>query len=175
MMITRLVLKTPGTPGWGILKSLSYQARFLSISSTLKSDTSEKKKGFLDKYMGPESSIASKNSKISRWSMFVPAFATHICLGAPYGWSAVSSSLAKEYGFVVSSSADWALDLCTYPMSMMIASGGICAALFGKWTMKVGTRRSMVTGGVLFGSAFGLTALGVSMHSLPLMYAGNSK
>ena len=41
--------------------------------------------------------------------------------------------------------------------------------------MKVGTRRSMVTGGVLFGSAFGLTALGVSMHSLPLMYAGNSK
>ena len=33
----------------------------------------------------------------------------------------------------------------------------------------------MVTGGVLFGSAFGLTALGVSMHSLPLMYAGNSK
>jgi len=173
MMITRLVLKTPGTPGWGILKSLSYQARFLSIGSTLKSDTSEKKKGFLDKYMGPESSIASKDSKISRWSMFVPAFATHICLGAPYGWSAVSSSLAKEYGFVVSSSADWALDLCTYPMSMMIASGGICAALFGKWTMKVGTRRSMVTGGVLFGSAFGLTALGVSMHSLPLMYAGN--
>ena len=57
MMITRLVLKTPGTPGWGILKSLSFQARFLSIGSTLKSDTSEKKKGFLDKYMGPESSI----------------------------------------------------------------------------------------------------------------------
>ena len=41
--------------------------------------------------------------------------------------------------------------------------------------MKVGTRRSMVTGGALFGSAFGLTALGVSMHSLPLMYAGNCK
>ena len=57
MMITPLILKAPGAPACGILKSLSYQARFLSIGSTLKSDTSEKKKGFLDKYMGPESSI----------------------------------------------------------------------------------------------------------------------
>ena len=90
------------------------------------------------------------------------------------GWSAVSANLSKEYGFVVSSSADWGLDLCTYPMSIMIASGGICAALFGKWTMKVGTRFSMTCGGALFGSAFALTALGVQMHSLPMVYAGNS-
>ena len=41
--------------------------------------------------------------------------------------------------------------------------------------MKVGTRKAMVCGGTLFGSAFGLTALGVSMHSLPLIYAGNGK
>ena len=47
------------------------------------------------------------------------------------------------------------------------------ALLIGKWTMKVGTRKAMVTGGALYGSAFGLTALGVSMHSLPMMYAGN--
>ena len=39
--------------------------------------------------------------------------------------------------------------------------------------MKVGTRKSMVVGGTLFGTAFGLTALGVSMHSLPLMYTAN--
>ena len=36
------------------------------------------------------------------------------------GWSAVSANLSKEYGFVVSSSADWGLDLCTYPMSIMV-------------------------------------------------------
>ena len=39
--------------------------------------------------------------------------------------------------------------------------------------MKVGLRRSMVTGAALFGTAWGLTALGVSMHNLPLLYAGN--
>ena len=58
-------------------------------------------------------------------------------------------------------------------MSIMIAAGGIGAAALGKWTMKVGIRRSMVTGGALFGTAWGITALGVSMHSLPLVYAGN--
>ena len=57
--------------------------------------------------------------------MFVPAFATHICLGAPYGWSAISSNLSKELGFVASASADWTLDLCTYPMSIMIAAGKV--------------------------------------------------
>ena len=32
----------------------------------------------------------------------------------------MSANLSKEYGFVVSSSADWGLDLCTYPMSIMV-------------------------------------------------------
>jgi hypothetical protein len=41
--------------------------------------------------------------------------------------------------------------------------------------MKVGLRRSIVTGGTLLGTAWGLTALGVSMHNLPLLYAGNCK
>ena len=46
-------------------------------------------------------------------------------------------TVIRENGFVCSAASDWALDLATYPMSMMIAAGGISAALFGKWTMKV--------------------------------------
>ena len=55
----------------------------------------------------------------------------------------MSANLSKEYGFVVSSSADWGLDLCTYPMSIMIASGGICAVAlagkFKKWSKNLGS------------------------------------
>ena len=58
---------------------------------------------------------------------------------------------------------------------LQIASGGICAALFGKWTMKVGTRYSMFLGGALFGTAFATAGAGVAMHSLPLLYFGNCK
>ena len=57
-------------------------SRYLSSSSALRSsnDGEAKKGGFLS----PESSIASPSFK-NRWGMFVPAFATHVCLGAPYG------------------------------------------------------------------------------------------
>ena len=75
--------------------------------------------------------------KTNRWSMLLPAVATHISLGAPYGWSAISAQLTRENGLVTSAASDWALDLASYPMSVMIAAGGISAALMGKWTIKV--------------------------------------
>ena len=62
----------------------------------------------------------SSFSPTTRWSMLVPAFLTHACLGAPYGWSAVTSALTREQGVVVSAAGDWGLDLATYPMTIMI-------------------------------------------------------
>jgi len=105
--------------------------------------------------------------------MFLPAFLTHVSLGAPYGWSAISASIARDHGFVVSAASDWTLELATYPMSIIMAAGGVSAALVGKWTLEVGVRKAMAVGGMLFGAGFFLTAAGVQAHSLPLMYAGN--
>ncbi len=83
------------------------------------SDTkSEESKSPFPKFLSPESAVGTAST--NRWGMFAPAFATHVCLGAPYGWSAISSQLARESGIVASSSADWALDMCTYPMSVMV-------------------------------------------------------
>jgi len=130
---------------------------------------SEEGKGGL---FAPDAAV-DKSGKANRWSMFVPAFVTHVCLGAPYGWSAISGTLAREYGFVAASAGDWALSSATYPMSIMIAVGGLSAAALGKWSMKVGTRATMMLGGALFGTAFAVSGAGVAMHSLPLLYAGN--
>ena len=68
----------------------------------------------------PDAAV-DKSGKANRWSMFVPAFVTHVCLGAPYGWSAISGTLAREYGFVAASAGDWALSSATYPMSIMVS------------------------------------------------------
>ena len=38
---------------------------------------------------------------------------------------------------VAPAAQDWSLDLVTYPMSIMLAAGGISAAVVGKWTLKV--------------------------------------
>ena len=41
--------------------------------------------------------------------------------------------------------------------------------------MKVGTRAALMVGGSIYGSAWVITGLGVEMHSLPLVYLGNSE
>ena len=74
---------------------------------------------------------------------------------------------------VTSAAGDWSLDFATYPMSMMIAGGGIAAAILGSVAGKIGIRKSMAMGSVLYGSGFGLAATGVATHNLPLLYAGN--
>jgi len=135
------------------------------------SDISDKKGGILDRLFGLESNTAKEGT--NRWTMFIPAFCTHVCLGAPYGWSAISAQLTRENGLVTSAASDWALDLASYPMSVMIAAGGISAALMGKWTIKAGVRKALACGGLLYGTGFGVAALGVSSHNIGLMYFGN--
>ena len=70
---------------------------------------------------------------------------------------------------------DWALPACTYPMSIMIAAGGISAALLGKWTMKVGHRRSIATGGAIYGLGWLVVAGGVHQHRDELYKDGSSR
>ena len=93
-----------------IWKGLGTNLRSLSSSSG-------DRKGFWERTFGLESNTASSHT--NRWRMFVPAFSTHVCLGAPYGWSAirfvfsqshnpinsrndVSGQLTREKGLVVS-------------------------------------------------------------------------
>ena len=107
---------------------------FRSYSSDADKPASTKS-GLFESMFGMASNTAGPST--NRWTMFVPAFCTHVCLGAPYGWSAISAQLTRENGIVASAASDWALDVASYPMSVMIAAGGISAALLGKWTIKV--------------------------------------
>jgi len=126
--------------------------------------------GLIGRLFGPSSNIGA--SSTNRWTMFAPAVLTHISLGAPYGWSAISAALSREHGLVVSAATDWSLDLTTYPMSVIMAAGGISAALVGKWTLKVGVRKAMLTGGLLFGTGFAMAGAGVHTHNIGLVYSG---
>jgi len=109
----------------------------------------------------------------NRWFMFLPAFTTHVCLGAPYGWSAISLRLSLESGMVSPATSDWSLDQTTWPMGVMIASGGVSAAVLGSWTVRVGVRQAMATGGILFGGGLLLSSLGIAKHNLFMLYMGN--
>ena len=150
--------------------------------------SSNERRGLLERTFGLESNTASPHT--NRWKMFLPAFSTHICLGAPYGWSAIrlvvcilssegiltplsSGQLTREEGLVAASAGDWALDLASYPMSVIMAAGGLSAALLGKLTLSLGVRSSLAWGGLLYGAGFGVAAVGVTSHQLGLLYLGN--
>ena len=103
---------------------------YVRVSST-DSESHERRGGLVERWLGPNAGVARpeggtnrysspSSPPLTRWSMLVPAFLTHACLGAPYGWSAVTSALTREQGVVVSAASDWGLDLATYPMTIMI-------------------------------------------------------
>ncbi|XP_075256815.1 putative MFS-type transporter YhjX [Convolutriloba macropyga] len=147
--------------------------RSLSQTQTAKLSTQSlpEKTSFFDKYLGPKSVVANEKFK-ARWLMAVPPFLAHLCIGAPYGWSAVAGHLSKEYGFVCSAANDWTLAQVSLPMSVVFFLHGLSAAALGKWQMKVGPRVAMGLSGLCFGGGFALTGIGACTHSLPLIYLG---
>lgn len=128
--------------------------------------------GLFDRWFGMESNQAKEGEVTNRWSMAVPAVGVHLCLGAPWAWSLVGDSCTRSLGFVAPAAADWSLYECAFPLSIVFLMQGVGAAVFGKWQMRVGARKAMAFSGMAFGGGFMLGALGIHMHSLPLLYAG---
>ena len=49
---------------------------------------------------------------------------------------------------------------------------GLSAAVFGRWVEEGGPRKAMFTAGVCWASAFLISALGVYLHNLWIIYLG---
>merc|ERR1712106_148896 len=140
------------------------------FSTSKEVKTKTKDEGMFNRFLGPNAGVEKSDTKVNRWSMLVPACITHACLGAPYGWSAVSSALSREQGVVASSASDWSLDLATYPMTIMIGGLGIGTALMGKWAAKVGPRRAMIQGCSIAGLGYLGAGAGIVQHNIYLLY-----
>jgi MFS family permease len=114
--------------------------------------------------------------------MFVLVSLKHSCFkcltfwslltGSPYGWSLMADIITKEQGFVASAAADWTLTETALPLSIVFAFQGLISAFFGKWQLKVGPRKTLACAALAFGGGVGLGALGIYLHSLPLIYLG---
>jgi hypothetical protein len=104
--------------------------------------------------------------------MIPPAFLTHVCLGSVYAWSILNAPLTRELGVVVQAAGDWDLTDVVPVFSLVVAAQGVAAALCGKWLERVGANAAVLVGALCFGGGIALGGVGVSMHSLPLLYAG---
>ena len=123
--------------------------------------------------LGPSTGAAEPDVPDNyRWRMVPPAMAAHLCIGAPWAWSALSGTLTREYGFVVSAADDWTLSEATIPMQIAFMMQGVAAGGAGAWQVKVGMRASMFVGGCLFGGGMGIGGLGILLHSKFLLVGG---
>jgi MFS family permease len=105
----------------------------------------------------------------SRWLVPPAALAIHLSIGQAYAFSVFVKPLSD---FSTGIGTPWSQKEIGYIFSFAIAILGISAALFGKWLETAGPRKAMFVAACCFGFGFIVSALGVEMHSLPIIYLG---
>lgn len=108
----------------------------------------------------------------NRWLIPPAALAIHLSIGQVYAFSVFNEPLTRIIGVTESTSADWNLTTLGWIFSIAIVMLGLTAAFAGRWVERVGPRHTMVAAAVAWGSGFLVSALGVWMHSIWLLYLG---
>ena len=125
------------------------------------------------------------NPGFSRWLVPPAALSIHLAIGQVYAFSVFKKPL--NYLAQVSTSGgglkplpgvdspnplDWKFTSLGWIFSVAIVVLGLSAAVFGKWLERAGPRKAMFTSAVCFASGFIVSALGVQLHQLWLIYLG---
>jgi MFS family permease len=80
--------------------------------------------------------------------------------------------LTRLHGLDHSAATDWSQPEVQWMYSLALCMLGAAAALFGRWVERVGPRCTMFTAALCFCGGLAVTALGVHLHSLWLVYVG---
>ena len=108
----------------------------------------------------------------SRWMVPPAALCVHLCIGQAYAFSVFNLPMTKLIGVTQSASGDWKLTELGWIFSIAMVFLGLSAAVFGRWVEEGGPRKAMFTAGVAWASAFLISALGVYLHNLWIIYLG---
>src|SRR5271170_127363 len=121
----------------------------------------------------------------SRWLVPPAALSIHLAIGQVYAFSVFKKPL--NYLVQVATSGgglkalpgvdspnplDWKFTSLGWIFSVAIVCLGLSAAVFGKWLERAGPRKAMFTSAVCFASGFFVSALGVQLHQLWIIYLG---
>ena len=103
-----------------------------------------------------------------RWLVPPAALSIHLCIGQAYAFSVFNLPLSR----LLSSDADWKLSTVGWVFSVAIVFLGLSAAVFGRWVERVGPRKAMFASACCFCGGFVVAALGVTLHTFPLLVLG---
>ena len=108
----------------------------------------------------------------SRWMVPPAALCVHLCIGQAYAYSVFNLPMTKLIGVTQSAPADWKLTELGWIFSIAIFFLGVSSAIFGRWVEEGGPRRAMFTAACCWAGGFFISAIGVYVHMLWLIYLG---
>jgi MFS family permease len=120
----------------------------------------------------------------NRWLVPPAALAIHLCIGMSYGlsvfWLPLTHALAgpqdaacstmSVWGALFTTSCNWRVSDLLVIFTIGIVVLGISAALFGGWLERAGPRKAAFVAALCWGGGFVLSALGVYLHQLWILW-----
>jgi MFS family permease len=100
------------------------------------------------------------------------ALAVHLSIGQAYAISTFNLPLASLIGGAHPGPDDWTLTQLGWIFSIAIGFLGLSAAVFGRWVEEGGPRRAMFTAALCFSGGFMVSAVGIHLHEISLLYLG---
>ncbi len=101
----------------------------------------------------------------NRWLVPPAAIAVHMCIGEVYGFSVFNVPLTQA-------GDGWTIPQVGWIYSIALFMLGISAAMFGKWIERSGPRKAMVASCFCFCGGLLISAIGVKLKMLWLLYIG---
>jgi MFS family permease len=124
----------------------------------------------------------------NRWLVPPAALAIHLSIGMAYGFSVFWLPLSKAIGIthsvscpadmsflqqVFTTSCDWKISTLGWMFTLFFVFLGSSAAVFGRWLEHAGPRKAGVVAAFCWGGGFMISALGVQLHQIWLLWLGS--
>src|SRR5262245_37560148 len=124
----------------------------------------------------------------NRWLVPPAALAIHLSIGMAYGFSVFWLPLSKAVGItrsvpcpegmsflqsIVATNCDWKISTLGWMFTLFFVFLGSSAAVFGRWLEHAGPRKAGVVAAFCWGGAFLISALGVHLHQIWLLWLGS--
>ncbi len=109
----------------------------------------------------------------NRWLVPPAALAIHLSIGMAYGFSVFWLPLSHAIGITKSAPDDWKISTLGWTFTLAIVVLGSSAALFGRWVEREGPRKAGVVAACCWGGGFFISALGIYLHQIWLLWFGS--
>jgi MFS family permease len=124
----------------------------------------------------------------NRWLVPPAALAIHLSIGMAYGFSVFWLPLSRAIGIsepvpcpktmsfisqVFATNCDWKISTLGWMYTLFFVFLGSSAAVFGRWLEHAGPRKAGVVAAFCWGGGFMISALGVQLHQIWLLWLGS--